>query len=152
MYALGFGIVPLVTASFSEEFGRQALYFWSGVGFLLMYIMIALWVPPPPSNTLEILPIYLLNGYDPEPKTFKPLLSLDSSRVHLVPLLRPWSVAQSPISGHLQSECETFPFFSPLPFRAGVAQFLLFIRGFLDAVFLCLSSLLLLWQATESVL
>ncbi|KAJ3570415.1 hypothetical protein NP233_g4421 [Leucocoprinus birnbaumii] len=42
MYALGFGIVPLVTASFSEEFGRQPLYFWSGIGFLIMYIMVGL--------------------------------------------------------------------------------------------------------------
>jgi len=42
MYALGFGILPLVTASFSEEFGRQPLYLWSGIGFLLMYIMVGL--------------------------------------------------------------------------------------------------------------
>ncbi|KAF5363708.1 hypothetical protein D9756_001127 [Leucocoprinus leucothites] len=42
MYALGFGVVPLVTASFSEEFGRQPLYLWSGIGFLLMYIMVGL--------------------------------------------------------------------------------------------------------------
>ncbi|KAF8884049.1 MFS polyamine transporter [Gymnopilus junonius] len=42
VYALGFGIVPLVTASFSEEFGRQPLYIVSGIVFLLMYMMIAL--------------------------------------------------------------------------------------------------------------
>ncbi|KAF8884047.1 major facilitator superfamily domain-containing protein [Gymnopilus junonius] len=42
VYALGFGIVPLVTASFSEEFGRQPLYIGSGIVFLLMYMMIAL--------------------------------------------------------------------------------------------------------------
>ncbi|EPT01012.1 hypothetical protein FOMPIDRAFT_1121546 [Fomitopsis schrenkii] len=42
LYALGFGIVPLVTASFSEEFGRQPLYLWSGVGFLLFTIATAL--------------------------------------------------------------------------------------------------------------
>ena len=42
MYALGFGVLPLVTASFSEEFGRQPLYLWSGIGFLLMYIMVGL--------------------------------------------------------------------------------------------------------------
>ncbi|KAI0917884.1 hypothetical protein AcV5_002710 [Taiwanofungus camphoratus] len=40
VYALGFGIVPLVTASFSEEFGRQPLYFCSGVGFLLFTVMV----------------------------------------------------------------------------------------------------------------
>lgn len=44
LYALGFGIVPLVTASFSEEFGRQPLYLWSGVGFLLFTIATALCV------------------------------------------------------------------------------------------------------------
>ncbi|KAF9482569.1 MFS polyamine transporter [Pholiota conissans] len=42
VYALGFGIVPLITASFSEEFGRLPLYIGSGVGFLLMFMMIAL--------------------------------------------------------------------------------------------------------------
>ncbi|OJT03339.1 hypothetical protein TRAPUB_6117 [Trametes pubescens] len=42
MYTLGFAIVPLVSASFSEEFGRQPLYFFSGVGCLLMHLMIAL--------------------------------------------------------------------------------------------------------------
>ncbi|ESK83376.1 drug transporter [Moniliophthora roreri MCA 2997] len=41
LYALGFGLVPLVTASFSEEFGRQALYVVSSLGFMLMYLMIA---------------------------------------------------------------------------------------------------------------
>ena len=44
VYPLGFGLVPLVTASFSEEFGRKPLYIGSGVGFLLMYLMIALYV------------------------------------------------------------------------------------------------------------
>ena len=43
VYPLGFGLVPLVTASFSEEFGRQPLYIVSGLGFLLMYLMIALY-------------------------------------------------------------------------------------------------------------
>ncbi|KAF8889266.1 MFS general substrate transporter [Infundibulicybe gibba] len=42
VYALGFGIIPLVTASFSEEFGRQPLYIGSAIGFLLMYMMVAL--------------------------------------------------------------------------------------------------------------
>ncbi|KAF8966273.1 MFS polyamine transporter [Flammula alnicola] len=42
VYALGFGLVPLVTASFSEEFGRLPLYIVSGIGFLLMYMMVAL--------------------------------------------------------------------------------------------------------------
>ncbi|KAI0630775.1 MFS general substrate transporter [Trametes polyzona] len=42
MYTLGFALVPLVSASFSEEFGRQPLYFFSGVGCLLMHLMTAL--------------------------------------------------------------------------------------------------------------
>lgn len=44
VYPLGFGLIPLVTASFSEEFGRQPLYIGSGVGFLLMSPMIALYI------------------------------------------------------------------------------------------------------------
>ena len=42
MYTLGFAITPLVTASFSEEFGRQPLYIVSAVGFALMHLMVAL--------------------------------------------------------------------------------------------------------------
>ncbi|KAI8985777.1 MFS general substrate transporter [Trametes punicea] len=42
MYTLGFGLVPLVSASFSEEFGRQPLYLFSGIGCLLMHLMMAL--------------------------------------------------------------------------------------------------------------
>lgn len=42
LYALGFGLVPLVSASFSEEFGRQPMYIGSAIGFILMYLMIAL--------------------------------------------------------------------------------------------------------------
>ncbi len=41
VYPLGFAIVPMFTAAFSEEFGRQPLYFWSGIGFELMFIMVA---------------------------------------------------------------------------------------------------------------
>lgn len=41
LYALGFGIVPLLTSSFSEEFGRQPLYVCSITGFMLMQISIA---------------------------------------------------------------------------------------------------------------
>lgn len=42
VYTLGFAIVPLLTASFSEEFGRQPLYAVSVTGFTLMHMMIAL--------------------------------------------------------------------------------------------------------------
>ena len=44
VYALGFGVVPLVSASLSEEFGRQPLYIGTSIGFILMYMMIALYV------------------------------------------------------------------------------------------------------------
>ncbi|KIK62083.1 hypothetical protein GYMLUDRAFT_42522 [Collybiopsis luxurians FD-317 M1] len=42
LFALGFAIVPLVTASFSEEIGRQPLYYFSVIGVLCMFLMIAL--------------------------------------------------------------------------------------------------------------
>ncbi|KAF4570112.1 hypothetical protein EYR36_009918 [Pleurotus pulmonarius] len=42
VYPLGFGIVPLVTASWSEEFGRIPLYMGSAVGFSSMLLAIAL--------------------------------------------------------------------------------------------------------------
>ncbi|PIL24914.1 MFS general substrate transporter [Ganoderma sinense ZZ0214-1] len=41
-YTLGFALVPLVTTSFSEEFGRQPLYIVSAIGCLLMHVMTAL--------------------------------------------------------------------------------------------------------------
>ncbi|KAI0741993.1 MFS general substrate transporter [Daedaleopsis nitida] len=42
MFTIGFGLVPLISTSFSEEFGRQPLYFFSGIGCLLMHMMTAL--------------------------------------------------------------------------------------------------------------
>ncbi|KAF8330493.1 MFS polyamine transporter [Amanita rubescens] len=42
VYTLGFGIVPLVTASFSEEFGRKPLYVVSSFIFLIIFAMIGL--------------------------------------------------------------------------------------------------------------
>ena len=44
VFTFGFGVVPLVTSSFSEEFGRLPLYIVSGIGFFLMFPMIALYV------------------------------------------------------------------------------------------------------------
>ncbi|KZS94443.1 MFS general substrate transporter [Sistotremastrum niveocremeum HHB9708] len=41
-YALGFALVPLVTAPLSEEFGRQPLYIVSGTIFMLMHVALAL--------------------------------------------------------------------------------------------------------------
>ncbi|KAL0579469.1 hypothetical protein V5O48_002510 [Marasmius crinis-equi] len=41
LYALGFGLIPLVSASFSEEFGRRPLYVVSALGFMMMYVMVA---------------------------------------------------------------------------------------------------------------
>lgn len=42
LYALGFGLIPLVTAPLSEEFGRQPLYLVSGFIFMIMHLGIAL--------------------------------------------------------------------------------------------------------------
>jgi MFS family permease len=42
VYPLGFGVVPLFTAAFSEEFGRRPLFMVSGVIFALMHLMTAL--------------------------------------------------------------------------------------------------------------
>lgn len=42
VYTLGFAIVPLVTASFSEEFGPQLLYLVYIIGFTFMYMIVAL--------------------------------------------------------------------------------------------------------------
>jgi len=42
VYPLGFAVVPMFTASFSEEFGRRPLYLWTAVGFELTFVMIAL--------------------------------------------------------------------------------------------------------------
>ncbi|KAF8524182.1 major facilitator superfamily domain-containing protein [Gautieria morchelliformis] len=42
VYCLGFGIVPLFTAAFSEEFGRRPLFLVSSVIFALMHLMMAL--------------------------------------------------------------------------------------------------------------
>ncbi|KIM81228.1 hypothetical protein PILCRDRAFT_72078 [Piloderma croceum F 1598] len=42
VYALGFGVFPLVTTSFSEEIGRRPLYIGSLVGHILMHLTVAL--------------------------------------------------------------------------------------------------------------
>ncbi|KAF9461097.1 major facilitator superfamily domain-containing protein [Collybia nuda] len=42
VFALGFGVIPLVTSAFSEEFGRQPLYIISTIGFALTHLMLAL--------------------------------------------------------------------------------------------------------------
>ncbi|KAJ7308538.1 MFS polyamine transporter [Mycena albidolilacea] len=42
VFTLGFGLVPLISSSFSEEFGRQPLYVGSAVGFTFMFLVIAL--------------------------------------------------------------------------------------------------------------
>lgn len=40
---VGFGVVPMVTTSLSEEFGRQPLYIGSVVGLISAYAMVALY-------------------------------------------------------------------------------------------------------------
>ncbi|KAF9443237.1 MFS polyamine transporter [Macrolepiota fuliginosa MF-IS2] len=42
VYPLGFAVLPMITAAASEEFGRQPLYLWSTVGFVAMFVMVAL--------------------------------------------------------------------------------------------------------------
>ncbi|KAG1743115.1 MFS general substrate transporter [Suillus lakei] len=42
LWAIGFGTVPLITSSFTEEFGRLNIYIVSSFGFMLTEMMIAL--------------------------------------------------------------------------------------------------------------
>ncbi|KAG0698233.1 MFS general substrate transporter [Suillus ampliporus] len=42
MWSIGFGTVPLITSSFTEEFGRLNIYIVSSFGFMLTEMMIAL--------------------------------------------------------------------------------------------------------------
>ncbi|KAH9935971.1 MFS general substrate transporter, partial [Epithele typhae] len=42
MFTLGFGLVPLLLTSFSEEFGRQPIYLVSGIGCVVFHIMTGL--------------------------------------------------------------------------------------------------------------
>ncbi|KAI0700142.1 MFS general substrate transporter [Cerioporus squamosus] len=42
MWALALALVPLWSTSFSEEFGRQPVYIVSGIGSVLMHLMVAL--------------------------------------------------------------------------------------------------------------
>ena len=41
-WALALALVPLWSTSFSEEFGRQPIYIVSGIGSVLMHVMVAL--------------------------------------------------------------------------------------------------------------
>lgn len=42
LWSIGFGTVPLITSSFTEEFGRLNIYIVSSFGFMLTEMMIAL--------------------------------------------------------------------------------------------------------------
>lgn len=42
LFTSGFGLAPLVTASFSEEFGRKPVYIGSAIGFMSTFPMVAL--------------------------------------------------------------------------------------------------------------
>ncbi|XP_006455051.1 hypothetical protein AGABI2DRAFT_145318 [Agaricus bisporus var. bisporus H97] len=42
VYPLGFAVVPMFTASLSEEVGRRPLYLWTALGYELAFVMIAL--------------------------------------------------------------------------------------------------------------
>lgn len=76
----------LITASLSEEFGRNPLYLGSGLGFTLMFVMIA-----------KYKVFQLLNGTSLREfpgQTVFTLSSWDASfKEHLAPQDQPWSEA-----------------------------------------------------------
>ncbi|KAF8159891.1 major facilitator superfamily domain-containing protein, partial [Crassisporium funariophilum] len=59
LYCLGFGVLPLVTSAFSEEFGRQPLYYVSVFGFLSMHLVAAL----SPNIQLTVLSRFLQGAF-----------------------------------------------------------------------------------------
>jgi len=97
MYALGFSVVPLVTASFSEEFGRQPLYVVSGFGFMMMHLMVAEYVPwYCNAGLMANQKLHIISGR----RTSRPFKLRESWEVHLVPRDQPWWAEQWQISGH----------------------------------------------------
>ncbi|KAJ8689728.1 hypothetical protein PTI98_012601 [Pleurotus ostreatus] len=42
VYPLGYGVISMLTVSFSEEFGRHIIYLFSSLGFTVMFTLIAL--------------------------------------------------------------------------------------------------------------
>jgi predicted MFS family arabinose efflux permease len=42
IWSVGFGLVPLITSPFTEEFGRLNIYIVSSFGFMLSEMMIAM--------------------------------------------------------------------------------------------------------------
>ena len=112
VYALGFGVVPLVTASFSEEFGRLPLYIGSGVGFLLMYMMVALCVSVYLFSSIyfslhdtgqEVL-IFLFLFVFQDQKIYRLLSWLDLSKARVGRQARRWWEGPSLIFGYQRSE------------------------------------------------
>lgn len=105
VYALGFGITPLVTASLSEEFGRRPLYIGSGIGYLLMFIQIALY-----AQLHTIITMVMVLTFHPGQKIFRLLLLDASCKVHSGLREQLWLEGQSLIYGHLRSMFFIFVF------------------------------------------
>lgn len=113
VFALGFGLIPLVTASFSEEFGRQPLYIGSGLGFLLMYPMIALYVELH-ANYGHATHLEVLQEQKISKRLLRPVFYKERSR----PLGRLWSVERSLIYGRVRSMLfdDDFAYYHVQPF------------------------------------
>ena len=118
VYPLGFGLIPLVSASFSEEFGRKPLYIGSGLGFLLMFPMIALYV------WFELCLLGESNEliFKPGRKISKLSLWQDFYKVRLGQRERLWLEGRSLIYGQLRSNF----FFSVFIIIIKVELFMLF--------------------------
>ena len=100
VFTLGFGVVPLVTSSFSEEFGRLPLYIVSGIGFFLMFPMIALYVKLRYSIIWSCkLTLRFLSGHI----TSRQLLWLAFYKALLALRLRLWLEEPSQTYGRLRS-------------------------------------------------
>jgi MFS family permease len=104
VYPLGFSLVPLLTSSLSEEFGRFRLYIISSLLFMLTHVMIALY-------SQSSLPAFLHANFQfTEPPIYKPLLLLDYSVVPSAQQVQHWLAVPSPIYGGLMSKsCLGYP-------------------------------------------
>ena len=104
VYPLGFGLIPLVSASFSEEFGRLPLYIGSGLGFLLMFPMIALYGSNCVFLRVKSIHLHLHSIYfDPGLKISKQSSWHDFYKVRLDLRGQLWLEGRSLIYGHLRS-------------------------------------------------
>jgi MFS family permease len=103
MYPLGFSLVPLVSASFSEEFGRQPLYLGSIILFALSHVMVALyaWIIPFLLHTMT-------HSSTSVHQTSRLSSSADSLLVPSVRPGQPWWEEPLPIYFHQPSESSEY--------------------------------------------